>query len=417
MAGIYLESFHVKNIRLFPEVNISFNRRFNILAGPNGCGKTSVLACISHCFDTLNLIYSRFGECSELWVNVILDENIIRVGLGYNEVVSINYRSYGSKDIIAPPPPAGSNFVSISPGDFKIKYKICPLFIGSQRTITYKKITGLVPEKNQSEAFGEYANNSTKSIYGEWHTDIKQWIVNRDFMTAKDWAVQEKKNWTQFIDNLPRIAPFDSQFSYITTERDLEPKFSLYGKECYLEELSAGYQAVLSIIISIISWIEGTREGEQRDIKNAVGVVCIDEPDIHLHPEWQLTLREGLLSIFPNLQFIVTTHSPHLLASAGLDEIIRMPASYTDDIYNLTPDEKAYSGWTTDEILTDVMSVDSLENKDYERLVKEALRKYDEKDIQGLEKCIVDLRRITHPNNEIITVLQTRLASLMVTQK
>lgn len=41
----------------------------------------------------------------------------------------------------------------------------------------------------------------------------------------------------------------------------------------------------------------------------------IDEIDLHLHPRWQARILEDLVRIFPNVQFIVTTHSPVVVAS------------------------------------------------------------------------------------------------------
>ena len=41
----------------------------------------------------------------------------------------------------------------------------------------------------------------------------------------------------------------------------------------------------------------------------------IDEVDLHLHPRWQARILEDLVRIFPNVQFIVTTHSPVVVAS------------------------------------------------------------------------------------------------------
>jgi predicted ATP-binding protein involved in virulence len=45
------------------------------------------------------------------------------------------------------------------------------------------------------------------------------------------------------------------------------------------------------------------------------GVVLIDELDLHLHPTWQRSIIEKLRCIFPNIQFICTTHSPFLIQS------------------------------------------------------------------------------------------------------
>ncbi|MGR6008126.1 AAA family ATPase, partial [Bacillus cereus] len=48
-------------------------------------------------------------------------------------------------------------------------------------------------------------------------------------------------------------------------------------------------------------------------MEEAIGTVIIDELDVHLHPEWQLTISDSLRRMFPKLQFIITTHSPTLL--------------------------------------------------------------------------------------------------------
>ncbi len=53
------------------------------------------------------------------------------------------------------------------------------------------------------------------------------------------------------------------------------------------------------------------------DITKASGVVLVDELDTHLHPSWQRYIPSWLQKTFPNLQFIVSTHSPMIAAGAG----------------------------------------------------------------------------------------------------
>lgn len=45
------------------------------------------------------------------------------------------------------------------------------------------------------------------------------------------------------------------------------------------------------------------------------GIVMIDELDLHLHPSWQQTIVPAFQKSFPKIQFIITTHSPHLLST------------------------------------------------------------------------------------------------------
>lgn len=51
------------------------------------------------------------------------------------------------------------------------------------------------------------------------------------------------------------------------------------------------------------------------------GVVMIDEVDMFLHPSWQQTILGSLTEAFPNIQFIVTTHSPQVLSTISREHI------------------------------------------------------------------------------------------------
>lgn len=45
------------------------------------------------------------------------------------------------------------------------------------------------------------------------------------------------------------------------------------------------------------------------------GIVLIDEIELHLHIAWQKKVLPFLIKVFPNLQFIVATHSPFVVSS------------------------------------------------------------------------------------------------------
>lgn len=56
------------------------------------------------------------------------------------------------------------------------------------------------------------------------------------------------------------------------------------------------------------------------------GVILIDEVDLHLHPAWQRNILLKLQKTFPNCQFIVTTHSPLVLARVRPGQVILLEA-------------------------------------------------------------------------------------------
>lgn len=409
MANYIINSFYAENFRQFSKISVKFNKNFNFLTGPNGCGKSSVLTGIHHCIHN-DYRASRLNEESTFFLEAIMNSDVIFFGLGRGSFAKNNsYRHISVQNWLRPnilPNSQKNNLKILLP--YENKGQLVPLFIGTKRYIDYVEISGATREEEQQQAIEQYQRKNLDSK----NSNVKQWFINRYFYIDKDWAFEEKTNWDILINNLPRIAPTGSDFQYLRTERNLEPIFRLYGQECYLEELSAGFQAIFSVIANIIEWVEKINPQGSRNIQEAKGTVLIDELDLHLHPEWQFNIRDGLEALFPNLQFIVTTHSPHLLASAKEGEVIIMNREIGKTEYHFEPSNKRYSGWNTDQILEDVMGVKSLKSKDYERLIDEAFDAYELKDKTMLLSVMEQLKSITHSDDTIVQVLEMKMASL-----
>lgn len=94
--------------------------------------------------------------------------------------------------------------------------------------------------------------------------------------------------------------------------------------------LAHGYQSTIAWLADLVGHIllEGgaTEDVEPEDME---GLVLIDELDLYLHPVWQATLIPALRNTFRKMQFIVTTHSPVVLARVAPHEIVRL-ASHGD---------------------------------------------------------------------------------------
>jgi len=77
------------------------------------------------------------------------------------------------------------------------------------------------------------------------------------------------------------------------------------------QDLSDGYRSMLSLSIDLLRWLTKAFP-HQPNLMDCPGVVLIDELDTHLHPKWQREIGFWLREKFPNIQFIVGTHSPFL---------------------------------------------------------------------------------------------------------
>ncbi|MFD5633597.1 AAA family ATPase [Streptomyces sp. NPDC127077] len=99
-----------------------------------------------------------------------------------------------------------------------------------------------------------------------------------------------------------------------------------------LREMSDGYRTVAALVLDLVRQIHtvygGLDTAPTSDGGVAVlapGVVLIDEVDAHLHVTWQRKIGHWLRQHFPNLQFIVSSHSPYICQAADPGGLIRLP--------------------------------------------------------------------------------------------
>ncbi len=113
------------------------------------------------------------------------------------------------------------------------------------------------------------------------------------------------------------------------------------GCKVSLFNLSEGYRSILSLTFELLRQLtlEYRRIEPNHNIflkdkfiqVDEPGVVLIDEVDAHLHPTWQRKIGQWFRKYFPNMQFIVTTHSPLICQAAEHGTVFRLPRPGTDE--------------------------------------------------------------------------------------
>jgi hypothetical protein len=104
------------------------------------------------------------------------------------------------------------------------------------------------------------------------------------------------------------------------------------------------FEALSQGTLSLVSWTgallqrlyEVTREGQEPT--QSAAIVLIDEIDAHMHPAWQRTLASRLSSLFPNIQFITTSHSPLMVGSLEPSQVYRLARDKSGSVIKERPD-------------------------------------------------------------------------------
>jgi predicted ATP-binding protein involved in virulence len=125
--------------------------------------------------------------------------------------------------------------------------------------------------------------------------------------------------------------------------------------EFNLNQLSDGEKNLITLIGDIARRLSIANPESDNPLEGN-GIIMIDEVDLHLHPKWQQLMIPQLENIFPNCQFIASTHSPQVLNNIQPENIILL-----DNVNNeLTHSFATESyGKNSDRILEDLLGVDA----------------------------------------------------------
>lgn len=175
-----------------------------------------------------------------------------------------------------------------------------------------------------------------------------------------------------------------------------------------LEQLSDGYKSIAAFVVDLTRHIH-QMYGELSLITNnntlqcpVSGVVLIDEIDAHLHPAWQQKIGFWLTSHFPNLQFLVTTHSPFVCQAASPQGVIRLPAPGESEPMRHVSDEwftAIVNGSADDAVVSELFGLEHPHSERAEKL---------RKDVAMLERKILR-KQATKADREAYITLKQQL--------
>jgi len=348
-----INKIEIQNFKGFENNTFSFNSNMTVLIGDNGKGKTSILDALSFALGTFFIgvdgVPNRPLKQSEKR-KVVFSPSSFETKLPFK--ITVQHTLLGEKyewyrD--STKEKGQASYINAKPLIDKAKELTTQVREGKEinlplmayyGTARLTRKEGKIPYAKRSSKLEGYNNalNPEKFQY-----KFLAWFKTLDNEISKKIDYEYNKMLYQaFTSAITEMIPEwkNIEFSY--------PSDDILGK---LENrkwmpfgmLSDGYQNIIRLAADIAyRAIKLNPHLGINAIKETEGVVLIDEIDMHLHPNWQKTVIEDFKRTFPNIQFIVTTHSPFIVQSLKADEIINLDENQlSDDPEKLSLEENA----------------------------------------------------------------------------
>ena len=150
-----------------------------------------------------------------------------------------------------------------------------------------------------------------------------------------------------------------------------------------LQQASQGTISVLAIFSVIYDYLKSF-PGLGPALLQRTGIVFVDEIDAHLHPSWQQLIVGLLKSIFPKVQFIITAHSPMVVAGSGGGEVSTFVNA--GGYFSLKTHHENFIGWKPEAIYRKAFELERMDEEyhKYQALIPFKARK--EKELEELKR-------------------------------
>lgn len=364
--NIQLQDIHIQNFRGFGDVDIHFDEKLTVFIGINGSGKTSILELLA---DMLRQYIYRANQTFRIdktnSLNNILQsyinaENDIRIPKDKKEIInksdsllkcSLLYWKYDEDRTLfannelclleynlEKKKPISFNISTENNendteiqryGDFiadelMLKNGITDISIPVVAFYPCQSLTSKHDNEKILEV-SEHILGTYDNLFEQSNINFKQlkkWFEWRQklYLQLKEEDVENQEDITikQIYSNiLAMLNDEDNTYTriYIDWRNKSEGEFVLVknGAELRENQFSSGEKMLFTLVADISAKMAVANPTSPNPSKDGVGVVLIDEIDLHLHPKWQRKVIGKLQEIFPKVQFVVTTHSPEVL--------------------------------------------------------------------------------------------------------
>ena len=299
----------LKDIRCFSELTLELNGKSAVLVGDNGDGKSTVLRSLAMGLvddsSSAALFRELYGgsvregsRCGEIEVEFENGSNAFRA-----QVKIISGKDYLER--------VDHGLYEVRQGDRDVRVDQSEFSWGSIFAVGY----GAGVRVHGTEDYDEYFATDALHPLFVYHTRLqnpelvmRRLIATEDGLTISDESLKELKTLLAYLLQL------ESADCVALTREGI--KLNIGHGPFVLTSVGDGYHATVTWVLDMLYWwyLHGSN-----GLTDVNGIVIIDEVEQHLHPRWQRNIVRLLTECFPNVQFVLSTHSP--LVASGCEGV------------------------------------------------------------------------------------------------
>jgi len=160
------------------------------------------------------------------------------------------------------------------------------------------------------------------------------------------------------------------------------------GKRLIVNQLSDGEKCLIAMVGDLARRLAIANPVRDNPLEGE-GIVLIDEIDLHLHPKWQRMIVPKLVEVFPNCQFILSTHSPHVITQLKPENLAVL--KQTEEGMTAEKPSESY-GKTVERILEDLMGLPTTRPDEISQELGEIYDKIDSLEFSEAREKIAKMR-------------------------
>lgn len=400
---MHIRQLTLKRFRGAGNLPLELDDRLNIFVGINGVGKSSILDAAAILLSWLaNRIRNegatsgrpikdldiRNGENSAL---LALELGTLSGKYGWSLAKSRKGRSQDEKSSLL----GVTNFARIlrerinaTDGNENI-----PLFAYYPVNRSVLDIPLRIRSKHSFDVFSAYDESLTSGAnfrtFFEWFREREDLenenrkynndLIKPDGFQFPDIQLQVVRN------ALEQLMP---DFSSLTVRRNpLRMEVEKIGKKLTVDQLSDGEKCLMAMVGDLARRFAIANPTRNNALEGQV-IVLIDEIDLHLHPKWQRIVVPKLRKVFPCCQFLISTHSPHVITHVKPENLFIL--QLIEGEFQLSRPRESY-GKTVERVLEDLMGIETTRPDEVNQSIRRIFDKIDRGELVIARELIEEL--------------------------